>query len=261
MIITTKQFLSSVWLIVALLVATLLIAVLPKSAQAQVLASESVTITGYASWYNLGNHGVRTASGERYDHKAMTAAHPTLPFDSMVRVENVETGAAVIVRINDRMQSGPDHIIDLSGAAARQIGLFESGAAEVYVSLINDSPMDLLPDENSFSVEMGPPLPVENQSDLQPDRDAQSVIRTVSEEPSKTSVERFTLQIGSFSTKEGAVELAEQYEQAWIAQIDVNGKTNYRVYYSKFEEEEPARSVQTQLWANGQDSFLRKVIS
>ena len=91
MIITTKQFLSSVWLVVALLVATLLIAVLPNTVQAQALSSNEVSETGHASWHNLSKHGAKTVSGERYDHKAMSAAHATLPFDTMVHIRTSTT--------------------------------------------------------------------------------------------------------------------------------------------------------------------------
>ena len=125
MIITTKQFLSSVWLVIALIVATILAVALPGTSYAQSITSNEFIAEGYASWYNMGQHGAKTASGERYDHKAMTAAHPSLPFNSMVKVTNVYTHTCGVVRINDRLKSGAKHIIDLSGAAAQKIGLFE----------------------------------------------------------------------------------------------------------------------------------------
>jgi rare lipoprotein A len=88
---------------------------------------------GLASWYGRQFHGNRTASGERYDMFAMTAAHPTLPIPSYARVTNVRTGASAIVRINDRGPFKPDRVIDLSYAAAVKLGIASAGTGEVEV--------------------------------------------------------------------------------------------------------------------------------
>jgi rare lipoprotein A len=88
---------------------------------------------GLASWYGRQFHGNRTASGERYDMFAMTAAHPTLPIPSYARVTNVRTGAAAIVRVNDRGPFKPDRVIDLSYAAAVKLGIAAAGLGEVEV--------------------------------------------------------------------------------------------------------------------------------
>lgn len=77
---------------------------------------------GLAVWYGPGFHGRRTASGEVYDMHALTAAHPSLPFGTRVRVTNLRNGKSVVVRINDRGPFGGRYIIDLSYAAARAIG-------------------------------------------------------------------------------------------------------------------------------------------
>lgn len=78
---------------------------------------------GLASWYGRRFHGRRTASGEAYDMHAMTAAHPTLPLPSYVRVRNPSNGREVIVRVNDRGPFHPGRIIDLSHMAARKLGV------------------------------------------------------------------------------------------------------------------------------------------
>jgi rare lipoprotein A len=86
---------------------------------------------GAASWYGPGFHGRKTASGERFNANAMTAAHRSLPFGTKVRVVSERTGRSVTVRINDR---GPFHggrIIDLAAAPARALGI----AGTTYVSL------------------------------------------------------------------------------------------------------------------------------
>lgn len=91
---------------------------------------------GTVSWYGRKFHGQRTWSGEVYDMYAMTAAHPTLPIPSYVKVTNLENRRSVIVRINDR---GPFHagrIMDLSYAAAYKLGFAQSGAATAEVEAI-----------------------------------------------------------------------------------------------------------------------------
>jgi rare lipoprotein A len=91
---------------------------------------------GVASWYGRQFQGNRTASGERYDMFAMTAAHPTLPIPSYARVTRTDNGRSVIVRINDRGPFLRGRIIDLSYAAAARLGLAGPGSGEVEVDRI-----------------------------------------------------------------------------------------------------------------------------
>ena len=88
---------------------------------------------GVASWYGRKFHGQKTATGEVYDMYAMTAAHPTLPLPSYVRVTNLATGASVVVRVNDRGPFLHSRVIDLSYAAAHRIGVAQRGSGEVEV--------------------------------------------------------------------------------------------------------------------------------
>lgn len=83
---------------------------------------------GIASWYGENFHGRRTASGERFDMHALTAAHPTLPFGTLVRVQSQVNGQEVEVRINDRGPHVKRRVIDLSRAAAHALGLLQSGS-------------------------------------------------------------------------------------------------------------------------------------
>jgi rare lipoprotein A len=88
---------------------------------------------GGASWYGPGFHGKQTASGERFNQNAMTAAHRTLPFGTVVKVVDQRTGKSVNVTINDR---GPFHkgrIIDLSKAAATKLGIRNAGTGKVCI--------------------------------------------------------------------------------------------------------------------------------
>ncbi|MBO6575571.1 MAG: septal ring lytic transglycosylase RlpA family protein [Rhodothermales bacterium] len=190
--------------------------VLPLSAQ----NSE----TGYASWYNRGFNGLATASGEAYDHEGLTAAHPTLPFGSMIRVTRVDDGRSVLVRVNDRMKSGPGHVIDLSGAAARAIGMMDSGVARVRL-----------------------------------DQQAGQAVATVTPASETIAPQRgsYTLQLGVFSNRPAAEAEAGKHEAAWIQTISSANGTMYRVYYSGFDNEEAARSAQRRLSSHGFDSFLR----
>jgi len=91
---------------------------------------------GLASWYGEPFHGQRAASGEIYDMEQLTAAHRTLPFGTTVRVRRLDSGASVIVRINDRGPDVESRIIDLSLAAARKLGLVEPGIAPVTVQVV-----------------------------------------------------------------------------------------------------------------------------
>jgi rare lipoprotein A len=91
---------------------------------------------GMASWYGPGFHGRLSASGERFNQNAMTAAHRTLPFGTRVRVINQNNGRSVIVRINDRGPFVRGRIIDLSVEAARKIGMYGSGIAPVEVEVL-----------------------------------------------------------------------------------------------------------------------------
>ncbi len=92
---------------------------------------------GQASWYGTKFHGRRTSSGEPYDMYAMTAAHKTLPIPSYVEVTNRDNGRKAIVRVNDRGPFVEGRIIDLSYAAARKLGVYDTGTAQVEIRLID----------------------------------------------------------------------------------------------------------------------------
>jgi rare lipoprotein A len=89
-----------------------------------------------ASYYARKFNGRKTASGERYDMHDLTAAHPTLPFDTRVRVTNLSNNLSVVVRVNDRGPFKKSRIIDISYAAAVKIGLIVKGTAKVRVEVV-----------------------------------------------------------------------------------------------------------------------------
>src|SRR5689334_7818676 len=93
---------------------------------------------GRASWYGTRQHGQTTASGETFDRTALTAAHPTLPMNSRVRVTNLANGRSVVVRINDRGPKTRSRVIDLSQHAAEMLGMKRRGVATVKVEVLTD---------------------------------------------------------------------------------------------------------------------------
>lgn len=92
---------------------------------------------GLASYYGKKFHGRRTASGERFNMHAMTAAHPQLPFGTKVRVTNLKNKRTITVRINDRGPFIKGRIIDLSYAAAKKIGMLSDGVVKVKIAIVN----------------------------------------------------------------------------------------------------------------------------
>jgi len=105
---------------------------------ASLAATKGSTITGKASWYGGRFHGRKTASGERFDKRAMTAAHRELPFGTKVRVTSINTGRSVVVRINDRGPFGRrERIIDVSEAAAEALGMKSAGVVKVKLEVLS----------------------------------------------------------------------------------------------------------------------------
>lgn len=123
----------------------------PPRAQADRLEVRA-TQTGLASWYGEPFHGRTTASGEIFDKTELTAAHPTWPLRSLARVTRIDTGRSVLVRINDRGPFVEGRIIDLSRAAAAQLGFVDDGLAQVRAE--NLGPAD--PSERAARSEITP---------------------------------------------------------------------------------------------------------
>lgn len=116
---------------------------------------------GLASWYGEDFHGKRTSSGEPYNMHAMTAAHKTLPLPTYVRVTNLQNRREIIVRVNDRGPFHDDRIIDLSFAAATELGIVRNGTAEVEVTTVDPVLAAANPDSTprSTSTPARTPLP------------------------------------------------------------------------------------------------------
>src|SRR3954471_22767439 len=97
-------------------------------------AGEAKSLIGVASYYM---HGKRTANGERFNPRGLTAAHKSLPFGTRVRVTNLKSGRSVVVRINDRGPFVRGRIIDLAYGAAQVMGMHQSGVAHVSLAVLN----------------------------------------------------------------------------------------------------------------------------
>ena len=98
--------------------------------------AEPSSVRGEASWYGAALHRRRTASGERFDMHALTAAHRTLPFGTRVCVRSLVNGRAVVVRINDRGPRAAHRVIDLSRAAAQALGMLGRGTKPVELTVL-----------------------------------------------------------------------------------------------------------------------------
>jgi rare lipoprotein A len=96
-------------------------------------------LKGIATWYGKVLNGRKTASGERFNMMAMTCAHKSLPFGTLVKVVDLDTDKSVVVRVTDRGELPGNHVVDLSYAAARELGTLKTGVANVRLEVIGDA--------------------------------------------------------------------------------------------------------------------------
>jgi rare lipoprotein A len=137
---------------------------------------------GIASWYGEEFHGRPTANGERFDRTTISAAHPTLPLPSLVEVTNLDNGRRLVVRVNDRGPFVDDRLIDLSEAAARELGFRDRGLARVRVRFLR-----LAEDARGVPPSPRSPQPPAEQS------------RLAAREPAPCAGgDRYLIQIGAF---------------------------------------------------------------
>ncbi|MGA1825194.1 MAG: septal ring lytic transglycosylase RlpA family protein [bacterium] len=174
-------------------------------------ASTGDTFSGIASWYGEDFHGNETSCGERYDMHELTAAHKTLPMNTMVRVTNKDNLKSTVVRINDRGPFVRGRIIDLSYAAAKKLEMVEFGTAPVIIEVVGFN--------NTAA-----------QSNTE-----QSIVLT-----------NFAVQVGAFHRLEGAHIIHDTYKEKFpqyqpqIKQCHMNGKSLYRVWLTGFQSEQEA---------------------
>lgn len=125
--------------------------------------------TGVASWYGKQFHGNKTSTGEIYDMYKMTAAHPTMPLPSYARVTNLDNGRSVIVRVNDRGPFLHSRVIDLSYAAATELGYAKKGTANVEVVRLTNADIQSgrwkNPSASKQNTQKSPTAPTQSQLD------------------------------------------------------------------------------------------------
>ena len=102
----------------------------------------SQSVVGTARYYASRFHGRKTASGEIYNQKKMTAAHESLPFGTLVKVENLANSLSVIVKVNDRCRKHEKVFIDVSREAALELGFIRQGTAKVRLTVLTNNPSD-----------------------------------------------------------------------------------------------------------------------
>jgi rare lipoprotein A len=166
---------------------------------------------GLASWYGRPYHGRRSASGEIYNMNAQTAAHRTLPFQTWVRVTNLENKRVTNVRINDRGPFIEGRIIDLSRAAAEAINMVGTGTALVRVEVVQTAPGEPNP-RARYAVQVGAFLVKENALALQSDLEER--FGDVFIESHRAPEGRYyRVRVGHNRSREEAEALAEQLRQ------------------------------------------------
>ncbi len=191
---------------------------------------------GIASWYGPNFHAKKTSNGETYNMYAMTAAHKTLPMNTMLRVLNLENGKSAIVRVNDRGPFVDERIIDLSNKAAHKIDMVRKGTAKVSITVLgyngkienSDAPYEQMPKQAIVQkkvIKKEPVVPMENFD----------IKEKVYE------VNNYNIQVGAFSRYEGAVITKDKFSKminfkknVKIKKVTKNFKTLYKVLIEGF---------------------------
>ena len=176
------------------------------------------TQDGIASWYGPNFHTKKTSNGERYNMYAMTAAHKTLPMNTIVRVTSKSNGRSVVVRINDRGPFVRGRIIDLSYAAGKKIGIDKTGTTPVHLEVLG------------FDSLIGKFANSDQANQIQ-----------------RVVLGGFGVQVGSFRKYQGAVIYKKRYDNfegrynAKIVKFIVGSRPLYRVWLMGFQSQEEAR--------------------
>ena len=190
------------------------------------------TQRGISSWYGPNFHGKYTSNGEIYNMHKMTAAHKTWPMDTIVRVQNLDNGRSVIVRINDRGPYVQGRIIDCSYAAGKKLGLARTGIARVKLTVLG------------FAGKVFKPHPKEKNR-----RTHVSQTKTPDITPlPKVRLSNFGVQVGAFRRQEGAIKTRRRYaaltggaQRVIVRKFDVDGAPLYRVWVMGFGSDGEAK--------------------
>jgi rare lipoprotein A len=188
---------------------------------------------GLASWYGAAHNGRPTANGETFDMSLVTAAHKTLPLPSIVEVTNLDTGKKVRVRVNDRGPFVDGRIIDLSKAAAEELGTMRQGVARVRVRYIGPAPLEMARNERRGRT----PEPVAEAPRSAPP-------------PRPPSRETYEVQVGAFSQRANAEKAADMVGGE-LRPLDRNGVTLWRVVVGGLSDLDRAEQVRDRAAQSG----------
>lgn len=230
---------------------------------------------GIASWYGPDFHSKKTSNGEVYNMYDMTAAHKTLPMNTVVKVNNLENGKSIIVRINDRGPFVKGRIIDLSNKAAHEIDMVRRGTAKVKITVLgyngeienSNAPILEVPQTRVASVpevEAGVDAlePLEIKEDNIKTTNVATfpkaipsvsstttkLSRTQTSNSSFATVGVYSLQVGAFSIESGAIKTKNDYQKKFrnnkvdVEKVFVNGKTLHKVFVKGFNSYEDAQN-------------------
>ena len=235
---------------------------------------------GIASWYGPNFHSKKTSNCETYNMYDMTAAHKTLPMNTVVKVDNLENGRSIIVRINDRGPFVRGRIIDLSNKAAHEIDMYRKGTAKVKITVLGyngeienkDAPYSELSKNESSDIEKNEKVDVLEPLEIKEDKIKATKIPVInSNKPIKTPVAinnsdnktlssgNFSIQIGAFGQESGATKVKNDYQKKFssnkvdVKKVFVNGKTLFKVFIGGFANQEKARTFRD---SNGLDNAV-----
>jgi rare lipoprotein A len=226
---------------------------------------------GVASWYGPTFHGKDAASGEQFDENAMTAAHPTLPIPSLVRVTNLENGKSVVVRLNDRGPFVDDRIIDLSRKAGQALDMHAKGTAKVRVQYVGPAPAapNSLPTQPmqiqapAPAVQSVPAIATQPVSEPAPSLVSQPLPPLVPvqlPQPQRASDQRgYFLQAGSFADLGNAHAFRDKLRDLGpvsVTAVHINGTEFYRVMVGPWMSRAEAERAQGRLIEAGTKAIV-----
>jgi len=215
------------------------------------------TFEGTASWYGPKFHGKKTASGEIFDMYELTAAHKSLPMETKCVVTNLNNGKSVIVRINDRGPFAKERVIDLSYASAKVIGMIHSGTVLVKVEVLSSKETD------GLETVSGPVPTIDTEAITESDTEIDTKTDTKNNNISGEYKVLFTIQVGSFSSRENAERLTdsikEYVEDVWVEEFTTTESIYFRVRAGKFSSREDAEKAATKLSEAGHSGFIMEL--
>jgi rare lipoprotein A len=217
--------------------------------------------TGAASWYGPQFHGQRTANGEVFDQQGMTAAHPTLPLNSLVQVTNLDNGREVIVRVTDRGPFVGERLIDLSRGAAEALDFVRAGHARVHVRYLGPAPRRVNAGGSSAPAPSPTPTPPPGVEDgepaslLPPSPAGQTELAGgYVQPPTAPPTAGYFVQVGAFSDLSNAHRVRDTVGAAGPVTVDVRQTANgelFRVRIGPLATQEDAAAAQHPLASLG----------